>query len=194
MQSCKLGHGMSLLCKRHTMLPRQRLHNGVERGQALPPHGMAHHFGLLAHQPAAAWPFFSFFFFFLGYRGIVHPPSDDEGNERTWFEPEQRPRKRVPKRSVHGKQSPQGALLFKACPLLSGVSAYAADPCGRFVAAQGGLSGGHVTTASVYAPIERQERAPFFQQNLLPTMPIDTPLLLGVDWNCVAENMRSIWT
>jgi len=39
-----------------------------------------------------------FFFFFLGYRGIVHPPSDDEGTERTWFEPEQRPRKRVPKR------------------------------------------------------------------------------------------------
>jgi len=36
----------------------------------------------------------------LGYRGIVHPPSCDEGTERTWFEPEQR----VPKRSVHGKQ------------------------------------------------------------------------------------------
>jgi len=28
-----------------------------------------------------------FFFFFLGYRGIVHPPSADEGTERTWFEP-----------------------------------------------------------------------------------------------------------
>ena len=50
-----------------------------------------------------------FFFFFLGYRGIVHPPSADEGTGRIWFEPEQRPRKRVPKRSVHGKQSPQGA-------------------------------------------------------------------------------------
>ena len=24
-----------------------------------------------------------FFFFFLGYRGIVHPPSADEGTERT---------------------------------------------------------------------------------------------------------------
>ncbi len=36
LQSCKLGHGMSLFCKRHTMLPRQRLHNGVERGQARP--------------------------------------------------------------------------------------------------------------------------------------------------------------
>ncbi len=59
LQSCKLGHGMSLLCKRHTMLPRQRLPNGLERGQALPPHGMAHHFGLLAHQPAAAWPYCS---------------------------------------------------------------------------------------------------------------------------------------
>jgi len=27
-----------------------------EGGQALPPHETAHHFGLLAHQPAAAWP------------------------------------------------------------------------------------------------------------------------------------------
>ena len=81
------------------------------------------------------------------------------------------------------------ALLFKACPLLSGVSAYAADPCGRFVAAQGSLSGGHVTMASVYAPVERQERAPFFQQCLLPAMPVGTPLLLGGDWNCVAEDL-----
>ncbi len=77
----------------------------------------------------------AFLFFFLGYKGIVHPPSDDVGTERTWFEPEQRPsqffcfvfvlvtgelstlrpmmkvpeerpRKRVP---VHGKPSPQGA-------------------------------------------------------------------------------------
>ncbi|KAA6424459.1 MAG: hypothetical protein FRX49_05671 [Trebouxia sp. A1-2] len=42
-------------------------------------------------------------------RGIVHPPPDDGGTERTWSEPEQRPRQRAPKRSVHGKQSPQGA-------------------------------------------------------------------------------------
>jgi len=44
------------------------------------------------------------FFLFLGYRGILHPASDDEDTERTWVEPEQRPRKRVLKRSVHGKQ------------------------------------------------------------------------------------------
>ncbi len=35
------------------------------------------------------------FIFCLRYRGIVHLPSDDDGTERTWFEPEQRPRKRV---------------------------------------------------------------------------------------------------
>ena len=45
LQSCNLGRGMFVA-----------LQVGVERGQALPPHGMAHHFGLLAHQPAAAWP------------------------------------------------------------------------------------------------------------------------------------------
>ena len=49
------------------------------------------------------------FFFFVGYKGIAHPPSDDEGTERTWFGPKQRTRKRVRKRSVHGKQSPRGA-------------------------------------------------------------------------------------
>ncbi len=32
----------------------------------------------------------------------------DEGTERTWFEPEQRPRKRVPKQSVHGKHPREG--------------------------------------------------------------------------------------
>ncbi len=52
--------------------------------------------------------FFSFFLF-VGYRVIVHLPSDDGGTERTWFVPEQRPGKRDHKRSVHGKQSPQGA-------------------------------------------------------------------------------------
>ena len=31
---------------------------------------------------------FFYFLFFLGYRGIVHSPSADEGTERTWFEPE----------------------------------------------------------------------------------------------------------
>ncbi len=36
---------------------------------------------------------FAGFFFFLGHRGIVHPPSDDGGTERTWFVPEHRPRK-----------------------------------------------------------------------------------------------------
>ncbi|KAA6418027.1 MAG: hypothetical protein FRX49_12027 [Trebouxia sp. A1-2] len=43
--------------------------------------------------------------------------------------------------------------------------------------------------ASVYVPVERQQRAPFFQQCLLPVMPVGTPLLLGGDWNCVSENL-----
>ena len=34
-----------------------------------------------------------FFYFFLGYKGIVHPPSENGGTERTWFVPEHRPRK-----------------------------------------------------------------------------------------------------
>ena len=78
------------------------------------------------------------------------------------------------------------ALLFKASPLLSNISLASIDPHGRFVAAQCNLCGGQVTLASVYAPVERQERAPFFLQCLVPALPARTPLVLGGDWNCVA--------
>jgi len=42
------------------------------------------------HIPRGPWDsvsffFFFFFFFFFGFRGIVHPPSADEGTERTWM-------------------------------------------------------------------------------------------------------------
>ena len=50
---------------------------------------------------------------------------------------------------------------------------------GRFVAAQGNLCGCQITLASVYAPVERQERAPFFQHSLMPALPAGTPLALG---------------
>ena len=78
------------------------------------------------------------------------------------------------------------ALLFKATPLLSDLTAAATDPNGRFAAAQGSLSGSQTTFLSVYAPAERQQRAPFFQQQLQPALPAGTPLVLGGDWNCVA--------
>ena len=68
------------------------------------------------------------------------------------------------------------ALLFKASPLLSSVTPAAADPNGRFVAAQGNLCGCQITMASVYAPVERQQRAPFFQHSLMPALPASTPL------------------
>ena len=78
------------------------------------------------------------------------------------------------------------ALLFKASPLLSSITPAVVDPNGRFVAAQGNLCGCQITLASVDAPVERQERAPFFQHSLMPALPAGTPLALGGDWNCVA--------
>ena len=88
-----------------------------------------------------------------------------------------------------GTSSSRGvALLFKASPLLSNISLASIDPHGRFVAAQCNLCGGQVTLASVYAPVERQERAPFFLQCLVPALPARTPLVLGGDWNCVARD------
>ena len=88
---------------------------------------------------------------------------------------------------LRGTSSSRGvALLFKANPMLSSVSSAAVDPHGRFVAAQCDLCGSNVTLASVYAPVERQERTPFFLQRLMPALPTGTPLVLGGDWNCVA--------
>ena len=59
LQSCKLGRGMSLLGKLHTPCcypGRGCTMVQTIMGQALPPfHGIAHHFGLLAHQPAVVW-------------------------------------------------------------------------------------------------------------------------------------------
>ncbi|KAL3132747.1 hypothetical protein ABBQ32_14146 [Trebouxia sp. C0010 RCD-2024] len=59
LQPCSLDPGMSLLCKRHIMPTRQKLHSGVGRGPAQPPLGMDPPFGLPAHQPVEVWPSFS---------------------------------------------------------------------------------------------------------------------------------------
>ena len=71
------------------------------------------------------------------------------------------------------------ALLFKPSPLLSGATSAATDPNGRFVAVRCDLSGSQITIASVYAPVERQERTPFFHSSLLPALPAGTPLAFG---------------
>ena len=84
------------------------------------------------------------------------------------------------------------ALLFKPSPLLSGATSVAVDPNGRFVAVRCDLSGSQITIASVYAPVERQERTPFFHSSLLPALPAGTPLALGGDWNCVASDQDLI--
>ena len=59
---------------------------------------------------------------------------------------------------------------------------------GRFVAAQGNLCGCQITLASVYAPVERQERAPFFQQQPHASPASRHPPSFGGDWNCVARD------
>ena len=54
--------------------------------------------------------FFCFFpFLVTGTLSPLRQMHHQDGTQCTWFEPEQRPRKRVPKRSVHGKQTPQAA-------------------------------------------------------------------------------------
>ena len=81
------------------------------------------------------------------------------------------------------------ALLFKTCTLLTAVTSVHSDPSGRFVVVQGDHSSQQVSVASVYAPVERQERTSFFVHSLLPALPVGSPLLLGGDWNCVAQDL-----
>ena len=82
------------------------------------------------------------------------------------------------------------ALLLKPCPLLTGATSATVDPHGRFAAVQCDLSGSPITVASVYAPVERQERVPFFQGSLLPALPAGKPPCLGGGgWNCVANDI-----
>jgi len=45
----------------------------------------------------------------LGYKGIVYPPSDDGGTERTWFVPEHRPRKHFLSDQSKAHSMPAGA-------------------------------------------------------------------------------------
>ena len=84
------------------------------------------------------------------------------------------------------------ALLLKPSPLLSGATSATVNPNGRFVAVKCDLSASQITIASIYAPVERQERAPFFQGSMLPALPAGTPLALGGDWNCVASDQDLI--
>ena len=81
------------------------------------------------------------------------------------------------------------ALLFKTCTLLTAVTSVHSDPSGRFVVVQGDHSSQQISVASVYAPVERQDRTPFFVHSLLPALPVGSPLLLGGDWNCVAQDL-----
>ena len=84
------------------------------------------------------------------------------------------------------------ALLFKPCSLLASITLLSADPHGRFVVARGDLSSQQVTVASCYAPVDRQQRTPFFLHSLLPALPVGPPLVIGGDWNCVAEDLDLI--
>ena len=86
-----------------------------------------------------------------------------------------------------GLPAPQPVEVW-LCLALSGATSAAVDPHSRFVAVQCDLSGSPITVASVYAPVERQERVPFFQGSLLPALPAGTPLALGGNWNCVAND------
>ena len=48
---------------------------------------------------------------------------------------------------------------------------------------------GEFTIASIYAPCTAVDRAAFFIQHLLPSPPAQRQLLLGGDFNCIADQL-----
>ncbi len=76
-------------CNESVSLPEKKTQTGLYVSITQVPHSIL-------------MPCFSPFFGWV--TGILHPPSGDEGTERTWFEPEQRPSKCGPKRLVNGKE------------------------------------------------------------------------------------------
>ena len=79
------------------------------------------------------------------------------------------------------------AVLFRAGAEVED-AARVAELAGKFLLVSFRHAGHVYAVASVYAPTYRDERCQFFAEQLLPLLsPFEHPLLLGGDFNCVAD-------
>ena len=78
------------------------------------------------------------------------------------------------------------ALLFKHSCLASDVALRSRDESGRCIMVDYIMNESACSVASVYTPVERQDRCAFFT-GVVPALPTDRMLLVGGDFNCVAD-------
>ena len=88
----------------------------------------------------------------------------------------------------HGSAASRGvALLFRAGAHIADISIRHQSADGRILSADFTFVGGAFTVASIYAPCTAAARAAFFIQHLLPSLQAQRQLLLGGDFNCIAD-------
>ena len=88
----------------------------------------------------------------------------------------------------HGTSASRGvALLIKHGCLASEVALRSRDESGRCIVVDFIMNENACSVASVYAPVERQDRCTFFTGVVQPVLPHDRLLLVGGDYNCVAD-------
>ena len=88
----------------------------------------------------------------------------------------------------HGTSASRGvALLFKHACLASEAALRSRDESGRCIVVDFMMNEVSCSAASVYAPVERQDRCTFFTSIVQPALPHDRQLLMGGDFNCVAD-------
>ena len=80
-------------------------------------------------------------------------------------------------------------MLFKAGAHIADISIRHQSADGRILSVDFTFAGGAFTVASIYAPCTAAGRAAFFVQHLLPSLPAQRQLLLGGDFNCIADQL-----
>ena len=90
----------------------------------------------------------------------------------------------------HGSAASRGvAVLFRAAAHTADISIRHQSADGRILSMDFSFADGEFTIASIYAPCTAVDRAAFFIQHLLPSPPAQRQLLLGGDFNCIADQL-----
>ena len=90
----------------------------------------------------------------------------------------------------HGSTTSRGvAILLRPTADIADIALRHQAEDGRALSIDFSFAGGAFTAVSVYAPCVPAQRAAYFTQTLLPSLPADRQLLVGGDFNCVAGQL-----
>ncbi len=121
----------------------------------------------------------------------THHASREEGEEWAQEGPHGlRPNWTGPTFWSHGSSTSCGvAILIRPQAQVSDITARHVSTDGRTLMVDFTFTGTAFTAVSVYAPCVGAARAPYFTASLLPHLPEDRQLLVGGDFNCIAEQL-----